>query len=529
MNNQKLIFSILIFFLIICIQNLYAVQTVFKPILSNIQNIDKIENKSKVLNDIFIFFNEKIDLDKFSGEWGLKNKYALKTPNAYVFFAQNNDHIQKILPELREKKFIDGVFQDKIVFFVPHNDLLPPEPITISDPFYFPNSRQDWYGQWHLERTNVPEVWKQGIGGKGVVVGILDSGIDYEHEDLRGNYKTESSYDFSCRYLTYYDAEHDILSCGDDDPSSESNLEHHGTQVVGLASASVNNLGVVGVAPHSKFSSLRVLPPENINSGYIQNFKIDMRSMRESGFADAMLYASDRKTSLQNRIHIKNGSFGVATPYNLYKSIVYAIEKSTKAGTIHVQSASNDRSFVMEDANKSFYLNRPEVITVAASDYYDKFASYSSFGSNVFISAPAGTKIEGIPDYSIPHNTTTKLERSQHAVISLQENDFDNNKYTRFFSGTSASAPIVSGILALAKQVNPQLNTRMAKHLLVKSSTVIDRNDNSESSQGGWQTNGAGNYFNPNYGFGLINAEKFVALARNVKGVTELKIINNIN
>jgi len=80
----------------------------------------------------------------------------------------------------------------------------------------------------------------------------------------------------------------------------------------------------------------------------------------------------------------------------------------------------------------------------------------------------------------------------------------------------------VVGIVALGKQVQPALDVRFAKHLLARTSRVVDTTDNSLQSDGGWRTNAAGFTFNQNYGFGLVDADAFTAEAVKYTGVTPL-------
>jgi subtilisin-like proprotein convertase family protein len=75
--------------------------------------------------------------------------------------------------------------------------------------------------------------------------------------------------------------------------------------------------------------------------------------------------------------------------------------------------------------------------------------------------------------------------------------------------------------MALAKQAQPLLNTRMAKHLLAATSDVVDP-FNAFGSFNSWQINGAGYAFNQDYGFGLIDADEFTSEAENYIGVTPL-------
>jgi len=71
-----------------------------------------------------------------------------------------------------------------------------------------------------------------------------------------------------------------------------------------------------------------------------------------------------------------------------------------------------------------------------------------------------------------------------------------------------AAAPVVVGVIALAKELDPMLDVRLAQHALATTSRVVDANDS--SGTGVWQRNAAGLNFNSNYGFGLIDATAFV-------------------
>jgi subtilisin-like proprotein convertase family protein len=81
----------------------------------------------------------------------------------------------------------------------------------------------------------------------------------------------------------------------------------------------------------------------------------------------------------------------------------------------------------------------------------------------------------------------------------------------------------VSGVLALAKHVQPGLDTRWAKHLIVRTSQVVDENESSFASDGGWATNAAGNRYNQRYGFGVIDADALTQLAERSTGVSPLE------
>ena len=141
-----------------------------------------------------------------------------------------------------------------------------------------------------------------------------------------------------------------------------------------------------------------------------------------------------------------------------------------------------------------------------------KFASYSDWGANVFVTAPSSA------DGTYGITTTDRSGDAGYNTSTHTDDTFPNTNYTSTFGGTSAATPVVAGVMALGKQVNPAMDVRMAKHILARTSTVVDPSDSSD--MGGWTTNAAGYHFNENYGFGLINADSFTQLAAQVKSVT---------
>jgi outer membrane autotransporter protein len=217
-------------------------------------------------------------------------------------------------------------------------------------------------------------------------------------------------------------------------------------------------------------------------------------------------------------IAIKNHSYGAKSPFASEESIVLqSLAKTAANGVIHVFSAGNDRGTANEDTNKTIANSYRDVINVAALGSDGKYTDYSSYGASVFVTAPSNRS-----DYKAFGITTTDRTGSDVGYNSYSDSNkqgdvddaFPNTNYTATFGGTSSSAPLVSGILALGKEANPAMDVRMAKHVLVLTSARVDPND------AGWVKNGAGNWFNPNYGFGNIDAGKFVETVKKVSYVT---------
>jgi subtilisin family serine protease len=353
-------------------------------------------------------------------------------------------------------------------------------------------------GQWTLLNTQNPgldarvqQAWNGGFTGQGVVIGIVDDSLEFNHEDLAPNYSALHSFNFG----SY------VGAGAADDPSPHHDDDQHGVSVAGIAAARGGNfIGVTGAAPQALLAGLR----------------IDFPNQTTAMFVDADQY-------LAGSIHIKNHSYGISAPYIDSTPERNAVAVSAAAGTIDVVAAGNERTSTGANSNTKMLQASPDVIAVAALGSFGVYASYSSFGANVFVTAPSST--------AGGHGVTTTDRYQTGDGYNILDNDGDldgdpmpDPKYTTIFGGTSAATPLVSGVLALVKQANPNLNTRMAKHLLARTSDIVDPTDNSDSSNGGWRTNEAGFHFNPNYGFGLIDASEMVALAPNIAGMTPLVV-----
>lgn len=360
---------------------------------------------------------------------------------------------------------------------------------TPNDPYFSPNSPSiGWSGQWHLRNqiggtvdANLTAPWSLGWTGSGVVIGIVDDSLQKSHPDLAPNFSSSYSHDFGQN---------------DSDPSPVTANDEHGTSVAGVAAArGGNGIGVTGAAPLAKLAGLRV----------------DFGAQSTAMFVDATLYKSANGSE---SIKVKNHSYGYTVPFVATPLERSALATSAAQETIHVLAAGNERGRRAQDSNTLDIQSSPDAIAVAALGEDGKFASYSCFGSNVFVCAPSSS--DGLPGII----TTDVADGSGYNPSS---DTFPDSSYTSVFGGTSSAAPLVTGVLALAKQANPGLNVRLAKHLLVRSSTVVDPADNTAASAGGWHTNGAGFAFNENYGFGCLDAGRLVDSALRYQGVTKLE------
>lgn len=372
------------------------------------------------------------------------------------------DRATRIIRQLESQPDILSFEENRIIYRYPRG-FVPADP-------RFPE-------QWHLENAgqsgglayadiNVRPVWDARITGAGVTIGIVDEGVQYTHPDLQPNWINGSGYDYND---------------DDSDPSPDPNDpdDRHGTAVAGISLAATNDLGGLGVAYNAGLVPLRL-----IAGGFEFGEEAEALSYHaSSGFA----------------VDIYNNSWGpsddAGTRYVDISSVLKSAFASNTSngrngkGTIYVWAAGNG-GLNGDNSNYDGYNASPYTISVAALGDNDVKAGYSEPGANLLVSAPSRGIGAGIL-------TTDNTGASGYTDTDYYEN----------FSGTSAAAPIVSGVVALMLEKRPDLGWRDVQKILALTAVPVDFLD------GEWSANGAGHWTSHNYGFGRVDAHAAVQLA----------------
>ena len=338
--------------------------------------------------------------------------------------------------------------------------------------------------QWHLnndiavgEDLDVEAVWAgdpnsnlDGVKGAGVNVAVVDDGIDVNHPDLSGNVKSEFNHDYTGSGSVY------------------TPLEHHGTAVAGIIAAQENNLGVRGVAPQANI--------------YGYNFLVDSTHFNA---ADSM--ARRRvETAVSNNSWGPRDGAGLGLASRFWEE---AVKTGTEEGydgkgTLYVFAAGNGHQRG-DDSNLDEYANYYGVTAVCAVNDRGTRSHYSEKGANLWVCGPSSDGRYGF-----------------RGIVTTE----NSNRYYANFGGTSAATPAVAGVAALLRSANPDLTWRDLKLILAASARKND------PVNPGWEE-GARKYladsgtdtyqFNHEYGFGMVDAEAAIALARDWTNVPPLK------
>lgn len=296
-------------------------------------------------------------------------------------------------------------------------------------------------GQWYLDDLSMDELLAISLGDPATRVAVIDSGIDIAHPDLS----------------PAVDAPYDAWS-DDADPSPEPGeycpdgvpdiCDEHGTAVSGVVAARADNgEGIVGMCPLCTLVPIKLLG----EGAGTNTLAADTRAFEHAIAQD---------------VAVINNSWGFVEPMAVPATLAAVIERAATEprqgkGALVVFAAGNDDREIEPDELQAM----DAVLCVAAVDSYGNPTNYTNYGDPIDVAAPSATY-----------------------TIAPGGEIIDN------FGGTSAAAPVASGLAAWAAAVDPSLTAAELKALLID--TAVPSPLVSHDEQG----------HNDYYGYGLIDA-----------------------
>ncbi|XP_075979647.1 furin-like protease 1 isoform X2 [Anticarsia gemmatalis] len=323
-----------------------------------------------------------------------------------------------------------------------------------------------WPHMWYLNRgggldMNVIPAWREGITGRGVVVTILDDGLETDHPDLIANYDPMASYD---------------VNSHDSDPQPRYDMidsNRHGTRCAGEVAATANNsLCAVGVAYGASVGGVRML---------------------DGDVTDAV---EARSLSLNpQHVDIYSASWG---PDDDGKTVDGPGELATRAFIEGVTKGRNGKGSIFVWASGN------------GGREHDNCNCDGYTNSIWTLSISSATERGEVPWYSEMCSSTLAATYSSGAINEKQVVTTDlHHSCTAGHTGTSASAPLAAGICALALQANRDLTWRDMQHIVVRTARPERL-----SIGGEWKVNGVGRNVSHSFGYGLLDAAGMVRLAK---------------
>lgn len=301
--------------------------------------------------------------------------------------------------------------------------------------FFVPNdtSYGQQYALFDTYGIRAPLAWDITRGSGDKLVAVIDSGIDFTHEDLQQNIWSNPG-EIAANGLDddgngYVDdiRGYDFGSAtGDSDPTDENG---HGTHVAGIIAATGNNaLGVIGVAWNSTVVPVKCLDSEG------------------NGYISYLVNALDYVVTLKNQgypIAVVNMSLGTTQQS---EALNRAVERVAASGIILVAAAGNSDG-QNNDEVPSYPANsdNANVISVAATTSSGMLAGFSNYGPKTVDLAAPGT-----------------------AILSTVPSTPVRGPY-EYIDGTSMSAPVVSGVVALVAAVNPAATPALIRDILLST------------------------------------------------------------
>ncbi|MDX9758619.1 MAG: S8 family serine peptidase [Bacteroidota bacterium] len=340
---------------------------------------------------------------------------------------------------------------------------------------FIPNDSA-WSSQWGMQRTGMEKAWDITRGSGDITIGIIDTGIDPDHPDLRGQHwinagedrnrngrfdpwpSTETragvagdldgidddgngfiddviGYDFVDQPGAHNAAGGDYI---EPDPLPLDEMGH-GTSVAGIIGAAMDNgIGVAGIAPDCRMMTLRAFDARGFGA--------------EGDVARALAYA------VANGARVVNMSFGDVVYSRVLRDV---IRWAHARGVVMIASAGNAQSTALH--YPSAY---DETISVSATAANDVLAGFSNYGQTVDIAAPGSDIL-----------TTDR-----------------DGRYTAFY-GTSAAAPFVTGAAALILSRNPAHAPEEVRGMLIAAAEDLGAQ--------GWDER---------YGAGILRIDRATAL-----------------
>ncbi|MCG7563791.1 MULTISPECIES: S8 family peptidase [unclassified Pseudoalteromonas] len=408
--------------------------------------------------------------------------------------------------------------------------------------------------QWHLQNTgqaafsdrggkagedmNLSLTHALGILGTGVTAAVIDGAVELTHPDLRDNVRP-GSWNFTTDTP-------DLVPGGPTD--------RHGTSVAGIIAASAfNGIGGRGIAPRAGIVGFNLISSGNYNTAnWLQSHGMYSDGYNKHSFdfprifnqsygrtmsaPDSFDYTvdpwlktyEDAQEEITRTTHGGRGALFVKSAGNGYARQTFT---DPRFGSGYLRFENNNHGLPLQNVNLEQMDTSFWNMVVSAYNADGQLSSYSTVGSAVFVSATGG-------QYGVytPAMVTTDLTGCDAGYNpAYGRNDLHgghpldpNCDYGARFNGTSSAAPSAAGAIALIMSANPALSWQDVRHILASTARQIDP-DNAgvalsfETAQGdtvsyqaidAWQTNAAGYAFHNFYGFGAVDVDAAVNMAR---------------
>lgn len=389
-----------------------------------------------------------------------KQKKEGKLENYHSFYVINAIEVTS------NKQVMEAISKRKDISSIGLNETYTLDSKVIEKPKIDKQNLESTEAPWNLKNLNVPEVWKLGLEGEGVTVGVIDSGVDYEHEALKEQWRGEQVED------EISDAKYHWLDTTYESSKLPTDKNGHGTHVAGsVVGQAPDKTNKIGVAPKANWIAAKVFDQTGETS--------DSQLLR----AGEWMLAPGGRVDLAPDIINNSWSISGAGKNEYFREVVQAWRA---VNILPVFAAGNTRLGVNDGGPGSVPApaNYPESFTVGALDESNKLTNFSLLGPSPYD--------EIKPDIAAPGE----------AIRSAAP----GGGYA-YMDGTSMASPHVAGLAALVLEANPSLDVKALEEVLVETANPLTDKNYPKSPNNG-------------YGAGIVNALN--AVSTYTKGLGEL-------
>jgi len=452
-------------------------------------------------NTFLVKFKEQVDTGKVAKEVKAKNKQLSNVKKELVVRSSivselkiKSDSTQRNLKKYIEKEKSNGNVKDYNSFYIvngmavtateevmrniaamPEVESIRPNGITkLIEPAKTTEAAVPAANsvEWNLEKIGVPDVWGLGIDGTGIVVGSIDTGVQWDHPALKTKYRgyDPANPDNPNHEFNWFDATEANGKAPYDDHG-------HGTHTVGtMVGSEPNGTNKIGVAPGAKWIAVKAFTPNGGTDEDLIEAGEWMLAPKDSNGVPHPEMAPD----------VINNSWGGGPGIDdWYKTIV----TNWRAANIFPEfSAGNTTPYNPGGpgsvANPANY---PESFATGATDINNKLANFSLRGPS-------------------PYDGIQKPEISAPGVNI--RSSVPGGVYEGGWNGTSMAGPHTSGLVALLLQTNSSLTVSEIERIIKETATPCTDSQYPVAPNNG-------------YGYGVINA--FKAVTSIMQGISEIK------
>ena len=353
-----------------------------------------------------------------------------------------------VIAQLSERKDVAVIISDEMRPMVPINKKAHPATAKAN--------------AWHVDKVNAPEVWNyngSGYTGNGIIVGLIDTGVNYNHIDI-----TNSMWDGGNEFPHHG---YDIFN-QDNDPMDD---QGHGTHTAGIIAGQGNAGTQTGVAPGAKIMAIKILSAE--------------------GEGEATHLIQGVEFALEHGANILSLSLSDvgAGPCYYYRDVFATCLEAGVAAAIACGNEGQTQYTYPVPFNISAPGNCPppwlhpdqqieggltSVISVGATDSNDEHCGFSSIGPSTWTSGP---NVGSYNDYPYENGNATQpglirpdISAPGENITSL--NYLTTNNYIEM-DGTSMATPCVAGVLAMLLEANPNLSPAELDSIIELTSTRV--------------------------------------------------------